>query len=154
MHWLRTTSRVTVNIMRGAPARGHEPLRRVLFALQAARTAEPCGRLGWDYEMAGEPPARRWADVFGLPGKRRPLHLGRDLVPRLLELAAVPVPLGGLLSFAGPGDLARGVLLRLCWRQAVVSGLGRPLRGATPVRAGPDAAGLAGAGLAPAAGGR
>jgi hypothetical protein len=122
--------------------------------LQAARTAELCGRLGWDYEMVGEPPAQRWANVFELSGKRRPLHMGRDLVPRLLELAAVPVPLGDLLSFVEPEDLARGVLLHLCWRQAVVFDLDRPLREATPVRADADAAGLVSAGLAPAAGGR
>lgn len=109
--------------------------------LQAARTAALCERLGWDYAMVGEPSAQRWANVFELSGKRRPLHLGRDLVPRLLELAAVPVPLGDLLSFVTPEDLARGVLLHLCWRQAVVFDLDQPLRESMPVRTDPDAAG-------------
>ena len=114
---------------------GDEPVK-----LQASRTAALCARLGWDYEMAGEPPAQRWANVFELSGKRRPLHLGQDLVPRLLELAAAPVPVGDLLSFVTPGDLARGVLLHLCWRQAVVFDLDRPLRESTPVRTDPDTA--------------
>jgi hypothetical protein len=118
------------------PARlDDEPVR-----LQAARTAALCERVGWDYEMVGEPPAQRWANVFDLSGKRRPLHLGQDLVPRLLELAAVPVPVGDLLSFVMPEDLARGVLLHLCWRQAVVFDLDRPLRESTPVRTDPDMA--------------
>ena len=43
------------------------------------------------------------------------------MVPRLLELAVDPVPVGDLLSFATPDDLARGVLLHLCWRQAITS---------------------------------
>jgi hypothetical protein len=126
------------------PARlDDEPVR-----LQASRTAALCERLGWDYEMVGEPPAQRWANVFELSGKRRPLYLGQDLVPRLLELAADPVPLGDLLSFVMPGDLARGVLLHLCWRQAVVFDLDQPLRESTPVRTDPDTAGLVTAGLA------
>jgi hypothetical protein len=116
--------------------------------LQASRTAALCGQLGWDYRMVGEPPAQRWANVFELSGKRRPLHLGRDLVRRLLELAAVPVPMGDLLSFVTPDDLARGVLLHLCWRQAVVFDLGQPLRESTLMCADPDAAGLVTAGLA------
>ena len=33
------------------------------FRLQAARTAALCGQLGWDYQMVGEPPAQRWANV-------------------------------------------------------------------------------------------
>jgi len=87
----------------------------------------PCAS-SWDYEMVGEPPAQRWANVFELSGKRRPLHLGRDLVPQLLELASVPVPLGDLLSFVTPEDLACGVLMHLCWRQAVVFDLDRQAR--------------------------
>jgi hypothetical protein len=104
--------------------------------------------------MVGEPPAQRWANVFELSGKRRPLHLGQDLVPRLLELAAVPVPLGDLLSFVTPEDLARGVLLHLCWRQAVVFDLDQPLRESTPVRADPDMAAVAIAELAAGMSGR
>ena len=125
-----------------------EPVRR-----QASRTAALCERLGWDYEMVGEPPAQRWANVFELSGKRRPLHLGRELVPRLLELAAVPVPLGDLLSFVTPGDLARGVLLHLCWRQVMAFDLDQPLRESTLVHAVPGMAELATAGLAREAGG-
>ena len=108
--------------------------------LQAARTAALCAQLGWDYEMVGEPPAQRWANVFELSGKRRPLYLGQEMVPRLLELAAVPVPVGDLLSFVTPEDLARGVLLHLCWRQAVVFDLDQPLRESTLVRTAPDTA--------------
>jgi len=118
------------------PARlDDEPVR-----LQASRTAALCERLGWDYEMVGEPPAQRWANVFELSGKRRPLHMGQDLVRRLLQLAAVPVPMGDLLSFVTPDDLARGVLLHLCWRQAVVFDLDQPLRESTPMHADPDMA--------------
>jgi hypothetical protein len=131
------------------PARlGDEAVR-----LQAARTAALCERLGWDYEMAGEPPAQRWANVFELSGKRRPLYLGQDLVPRLLELAAGPVALGDLLSFVTPGDLARGVLLHLCWRQVMAFDLDQPLRESTLVHAVPGMAELATAGLAREAGG-
>jgi hypothetical protein len=35
--------------------------------LQAARTAALCEQMCWDYEMVGEPPAQRWANVFELP---------------------------------------------------------------------------------------
>lgn len=49
-----------------------EPVR-----LQASRTAALCGRLGWDYEMAGEPPAQRRANIFELSGKRRPCTWAR-----------------------------------------------------------------------------
>jgi hypothetical protein len=126
------------------PARlDDEPVR-----LQASRTAALCGQLGWDYQMVGEPPAQRWANVFELSGKRRPLYLGQDLVPRLLELAAAPVPVGDLLSFVTPEDLARGVLLHLCWRQAVAFDLDQPLRESTPVHADPDMAGIVTAELA------
>lgn len=115
---------------------GDEPVR-----VQASRTAALCGRLGWDYAMVGEPPAQRWANVFELSGKRRPLHMGQELAVRLLELAADPVPLGDLLSFVTPEDLARGVLLHLCWRQAVVFDMDTgPLRESTPVRADPGMA--------------
>ena len=132
------------------PARlDDEPVR-----LQASRTAALCERLGWDYEMVGEPPAQRWANVFELSGKRRRLYLGQGMVPRLLELAAVPVPLGDLLSFVTPEDLARGVLLHLCWRQAVVFDLDQPLRESTPVRTDPDMAAIVTAELARETGGR
>lgn len=110
--------------------------------LQATRTAALCERLGWDYEMVGEPPAQRWANVFELSGKRRPLYLGGGLIPRLLELAADPVPMGDLLSFVTPEDLARGVLLHLCWRQAVTFDLDEPLRESTLVHADPAMAGI------------
>lgn len=126
------------------PARlDDEPVR-----LQAARTAALCEQLGWDYEMVGEPPAQRWANVFELSGKRRPLYLGQDLVPRLLELAAEPVPVGDLLSFVTPEDLARGVLLHLCWRQAITFDLDQPLRESTLVQADPDMASAVAAQLA------
>jgi hypothetical protein len=132
------------------PARlDDEPVR-----LQAARTAALCEQLGWDYEMVGEPAAQRWANVFELSGKRRPLYLGQDLVSRLLELAADPVPVGDLLSFVTPEDLARGVLLHLCWRQAVVFDLGRPLRESTLVRTAPGMAAVVVAELAAGLSGR
>jgi hypothetical protein len=116
--------------------------------LQASRTAALCERLGWDYKMVGEPPAQRWANVFELSGKRRPLHMGQDLIPRLLELAAIPVPMGDLLSFVTPEDLARGVLLHLCWWQAIVFDLDQPLRESTPMHADPDMARIVTAELA------
>jgi hypothetical protein len=132
------------------PARlDDEPVR-----LQASRTAALCERLGWDYEMVGELPAQRWANISELSGKRRPLYLGQDLIPRLLDLAAVPVPVGDLLSFVTPVDLARGVLLHLCWRQAAVFDLDQPLRESTPVRADPDVAELVIAELAKETNGR
>jgi hypothetical protein len=68
--------------------------------------------------------------------------MGQDLIPRLLELATDPVPMGDLVSFVTPEDLARGVLLHLCWRQAVVFDLDQPLRESTLMHADPAMAGI------------
>jgi hypothetical protein len=62
--------------------------------------------------------------------------------------------MGDLLSFVTPGDLARGVLLHLCWRQTIVFDLDQPLRESTPVRADPDMAVAVTAGLARQVSGR
>lgn len=40
-----------------------ERLERPEVRLQAERTARVCARLGWDYQMVGEPVAQRWANA-------------------------------------------------------------------------------------------
>jgi hypothetical protein len=106
--------------------------------LQAERTARACERLGWDYQMVGEPPAQRWANVSWLAGYRRSPHLGAELMPRLVALAARPVAIGDLLGFMEYPDLARAVLFHLCWKQLVVFDLDAPLRETTLVVARED----------------
>ncbi|SOE07655.1 TnsA-like heteromeric transposase endonuclease subunit [Streptomyces sp. Ag109_G2-15] len=83
--------------------------------LQEERTRYTCERLGWDYAMVSEPSGQRWVNVDLLSSARRPLHLGADLVPRLLELARDPVEIGELVRFMEYPDLARGVLYHLMW---------------------------------------
>jgi hypothetical protein len=56
--------------------------------------------------------------------------------------------MGDLLSFVWPEDLARGVLLHLCWRQAITFDLDRPLRESTPMHTDPDMAAVVITGLA------
>jgi hypothetical protein len=101
--------------------------------LQAERTARVCQRLGWDYEMVGEPDAQRWANVSWLSGYRRAPNLGVELMPRLVGLAARPVPIGDLVGFMEYPDIARAVLFHLCWRQRIVFDLDVPLRETTLV---------------------
>ncbi len=103
--------------------------------LQEERTQRTCGRLGWEYAMVSEPDGQLWANVDLLSNARRPLYLGGDLVPRLLELAREPVEIGELMRFMEFPDLARGVLYHLMWHQRIVTDLDRPLRETTLVRA-------------------
>ncbi|NEC91087.1 TnsA-like heteromeric transposase endonuclease subunit [Streptomyces sp. SID12501] len=107
--------------------------------LQEERTARTCERLGWDYAMVSEPSAQRWANVDLLSSARRPLHLGAELVPRLLELAREPVEIGELMRFMEFPDLARGVLYHLMWHRRIVTDLDRALRETTLVKATPEA---------------
>lgn len=102
--------------------------------LQEERTRRLCERLGWDYAMVSEPSAQRWVNVDLLSSARRPLYLGADLVPRLLELAREPVEVGELMRFMEYPDLARGVLYHLMWHQRIVTDLDRPLRETTLVK--------------------
>jgi len=116
-----------------------ERLERPEVMLQSERTARICARLGWDYRMVGEPPAQRWANVSWLSGYRRPVHLGGELMPRLIDLACRPVAIGDLLGFVEYPDVARAVLFHLCWRQLIVFDLDAPLRETTLVVAGDGA---------------
>jgi hypothetical protein len=110
-----------------------ERLDRAEVRLQAERTARICARLGWDYQMVGEPPAQRWANISWLSGYRRQVHLGAELMPRLVALARRPVAIGDLLGFVEYPDVARAVLFHLCWRQVIVFDLDSPLRETTLV---------------------
>ncbi|MFI5761987.1 TnsA-like heteromeric transposase endonuclease subunit [Streptomyces sp. NPDC051563] len=107
--------------------------------LQEERTRRVCERLGWDYAMVSEPSRQRWVNVDLLSSARRPLHLGADLVPRLLELAREPVEIGELMRFMEFPDLARGVLYHLMWHQRIVTDLDRPLRETTLVKTAAEA---------------
>jgi hypothetical protein len=107
--------------------------------LQEQRTRRICGRLGWDYTMVSEPSGQRWVNVDLLSSARRPLHLGADLVPRLLELAREPVEIGELVRFMEYPDLARGVLYHLMWHQRIVTDLDLPLRDTTLVKTAAEA---------------
>ncbi|MFI5700878.1 TnsA-like heteromeric transposase endonuclease subunit [Streptomyces xanthochromogenes] len=107
--------------------------------LQEERTRRTCERLGWDYAMVSEPSGQRWVNIDLLSSARRPLQLGADLVPRLLELAREPVEIGELMRFMEFPDLARGVLYHLMWHQRIVTDLDRPLREATLVRTAKEA---------------
>ncbi|MGI5238709.1 TnsA-like heteromeric transposase endonuclease subunit [Dactylosporangium sp. CA-139066] len=104
--------------------------------LQRQRTARVCARLGWDYQMVGEPLEQRWANVSWLSGYRRPPNLGAELMPRLVGLAGRPVTIGDLLGFMEYPDIARAVLFHLCWKQRIVFDLDAPLRESTLVVAG------------------
>ncbi len=104
--------------------------------MQKARTAEACRLLGWDYDMVGEPPAQRWANVSWLAGYRRPVHLGAELIDQLLVLARRPVSIGELLSFTQVPEIARPVMFHLLWRGLLVCDLDTaPLRDTTLVTA-------------------
>jgi hypothetical protein len=104
--------------------------------LQHARTGEICQRLGWDYDMVGEPPAQRWANVSWLAGYRRPVHLGAELADRLLDVARRPVSIGELLGAMEFPEIARPVLLHLLWRSLLICELDlAPLRDTTVVQA-------------------
>lgn len=107
--------------------------------LQEERTRRLCERLGWEYAMVSEPSGQLWVNVDLLSSARRPLHLGADLVPRLLELAREPVEIGELMRFMESPDLARGVLYHLMWHQRIVTDLDRPLRNATLVKTAAEA---------------
>ncbi|WP_235882543.1 TnsA-like heteromeric transposase endonuclease subunit [Streptomyces apricus] len=102
--------------------------------LQEERTHRTCQRLGWDYAMVSEPSAQRWVNIDLLSSARRPLHLGSELVPRLLELARKPVAIGELMRFMEFPDLARGVLYHLMWHRRIVTDLDRALRETTLVK--------------------
>lgn len=102
--------------------------------LQEERTRRVCEPLGWEYAMVSEPSGQLWVNVDLLSSARRPLHLGADLVPRLLELAREPVEIGELMRFMEFPDLARGVLYHLMWHQRIVTDLDRPLRDTTLVK--------------------
>lgn len=107
--------------------------------LQEERTHRTCERLGWDYAMVSEPSAQRWVNIDLLSSARRPLYLGADLVPRLLELAREPVEIGELMRFMKFPDLARGVLYHLMWHQRIITDLDRPLRDTTLVKTAAEA---------------
>ncbi|MFE7076318.1 TnsA-like heteromeric transposase endonuclease subunit [Streptomyces sp. NPDC057620] len=107
--------------------------------MQEERTRRACERLGWDYGMVSEPSAQRWVNVDLLSSARRPLHLGAELVPRLLELAREPVEIGKLMRFMEFPDLARGVLYHLMWHRRIVTDLDRTLRETTLVKVAPEA---------------
>ncbi|MDX2962029.1 TnsA-like heteromeric transposase endonuclease subunit [Streptomyces acidiscabies] len=107
--------------------------------LQEERTRRTCERLDWDYAMVSEPSEQRWVNVDLLSSARRPLHLGADLVPRLLELAREPVEIGELIRFMEYPDLARAVLYHLMWHQRIVTDLDRPLRDTTLVKTAAEA---------------
>lgn len=102
--------------------------------LQEECTRRTCERLGWEYAMVSEPSGQRWVNIDLLSSARRPLHLGVELVPRLLELAREPVGIGELMRFMEFPDLARGVLYHLMWHQRIVTDLDRPLRETTLVK--------------------
>jgi len=103
-------------------------------ARQQARTAAVCRVLGWDYDMVGEPPAQRWANVSWLAGYRRPVHLGVELADRILDLARRSVSIGELLGVTEVPEIARPVLFHLLWRGLLVCKLdAAPLRDTTTV---------------------
>jgi hypothetical protein len=102
--------------------------------LQASRTARLCERLGWDYELVGEPAPQRWANVSWLAGYRRAPQLGAELIPQMLHLAREPIAIGELLGFMEVPEIGRPVLFHLCWQHRVVFDLDTPLRETTLVR--------------------
>lgn len=110
-------------------------LHRPDVVLQAQRTAAVCDRVGWEYQLVGEPDRQRWANICWLAGFRRPLHAGADLVPRLLALAATPVSLADLLTFIRAPEAARPVIFHLLWHGRLVCDLDAPLRESTLLHA-------------------
>jgi len=111
-------------------------LGRPEVVLQHSRTAAVCRRLGWAYDMVGEPPAQRWANVSWLAGYRRPVYLGAELIDGLVELACDPIRLGDLVGAAPVAEIARPVVFHLLWRGLLVADLDSgPLRDSTVVRA-------------------
>ncbi|MEV4921629.1 TnsA-like heteromeric transposase endonuclease subunit [Streptomyces roseoverticillatus] len=94
---------------------------------QADRTRAFCHELGWDYRLVGAVPAQRYTNTAWLRGYRRPLHAGVDLVPRLLALAASPLPIGELLSFIDAPEIALPVVFHLLWHHQLACDLDRPL---------------------------
>ncbi|MFD4393765.1 TnsA-like heteromeric transposase endonuclease subunit [Kitasatospora sp. NPDC058478] len=101
--------------------------------LQAERTRMVCEELGWDYQLVGAVPSQRYTNVAWLRGYRRPLHAGADLLPRLLALAAQPLPIGELLSFMDEPEIALPALFHLMWHHRLSFDLDRPMTFATTV---------------------
>ncbi|WP_033258081.1 MULTISPECIES: TnsA-like heteromeric transposase endonuclease subunit [Kitasatospora] len=102
---------------------------------QRDRTALVCERLGWDYEMVGEPDKQIAANVEWLAGYRRPLGAGAALVQPLLSLAAQPVSIAALTGFQAVPELARSVVFHLMWGNRLSFDITRPIRDTTLVRA-------------------
>jgi hypothetical protein len=101
--------------------------------LQAERTRTACAELDWDYQLLGDVPAQRYTNIAWLRGYRRPLYAGAEYVPRLLALAAQPMPIGELISFMDTPEIALPALFHLIWHHQLACDLDRPLTFATPV---------------------
>ncbi|MFE0448148.1 TnsA-like heteromeric transposase endonuclease subunit [Streptomyces fungicidicus] len=104
---------------------------------QARRTATACQRLGWDYQMVGEPDPQLWATVEWLAGYRRPLNAAAPTADILLFRAQHPVTIGELLALWPEPQLERAVTYHLMWHHRLLCDLTRPLRDHTRVWAAP-----------------
>lgn len=102
--------------------------------VQAERTRWVCERLGWDYGLFAEPDPQLWKNVSWLAGFRRPPLAGIEYLPQILSLAERPAPFADICTFIDVTELARPVLLHLCWCQDIVFDLTVPLCDSTIVR--------------------
>ncbi|MEV5374995.1 TnsA-like heteromeric transposase endonuclease subunit [Streptomyces nondiastaticus] len=114
-----------------------ERMNSLAVQRQAHRTRKACARLGWDYQMAGEPDPQLWATVEWLAGYRRPLNAAADLVGPLLFRAAQPVSIGQLLAFRPDSQVERAVVYHLMWHHRLLFDPTHPLRDHTTVWAAP-----------------
>lgn len=104
---------------------------------QARRTAVACQRLGWDYQMVGDPDPQLWATVEWLAGYRRPLRAAAPFAQSLLFRAEHPLPIGELLSLWSEPQVQRAVTYHLMWHHRLLFDATQPLRDHTRVWAAP-----------------
>ncbi|WP_199514917.1 TnsA-like heteromeric transposase endonuclease subunit [Nucisporomicrobium flavum] len=94
----------------------------------ARRTARWCEVVGWNYWFVKEIDDVLWANVSFLAGYRRKPAALLTMSDRLLELVRQPTSIAEVMRFMEAPELARAVLLHLCWRQQIQLDLAEPLR--------------------------
>jgi hypothetical protein len=104
---------------------------------QSRRTEMACRDMGWDYRRAGAVDPQLWANLSWLSAYRRPLYADRDLIDPLIAGARSPIAIGDLLATTPVPELARPVLLHLCWHHRIDIDLDHPFRETTLVCANP-----------------
>lgn len=108
-------------------------LARAEVQRQAHRTAAVCRAIGWEYRHVSAVDERRWQTISWLAAYRRPLHGARELIDPLIAAAAEPTPIGTVITACPVPELAKPVLLHLCWHHRLGLDLDGPLGESTLV---------------------